>query len=267
MFCRDAQTLMHGHLDAELDPSVSLQYEQHVGECPACGKALAEQQAIQAQMKADSLYFAAPESFRERLRASLAAPKSPSERSRAPLQGQSGAVSRRFPMHWVAAAACLALCVGLGFALARFAFEASGHDPLIQEVASAHIRSLQADHIVDVPSSDRHQVKPWFAGKMDFSPPTPDLENDGFHLVGGRMDYVDGRSVAAIVYRRREHIINMFVWVNSGTDSKETRQETRQGYNLVHWSKDGMTYWLASDLNLTELNELAQLLSSRATSN
>jgi len=80
------------------------------------------------------------------------------------------------------------------------------------------------------------------------------------------MDYVDGRPVAAIVYRRREHVINMFVWVNSGTDSKDTRQEARQGYNLVHWSKDGMNYWLASDLNLAEMNELAQLLSSRALS-
>jgi anti-sigma factor RsiW len=267
MICRDAQTLMHAFLDAELDPSVSLQYEQHIGECPACGKALAEQRSVQTQMKADSLYFAAPEGLRERLRASLAAPESLSERSRTSPQGRSRPVSRRFPMQWVAATACLALCVSLGFALARFTFEASGHDPLIQEVASAHIRSLQADHLVDIPSSDRHQVKPWFAGKMNLSPPTPDLENDGFHLVGGRMDYVDGRSVAAIVYRRREHVINMFVWVNSGTDSKENRQETRQGYNLVHWSKDGMTYWLASDLNPTELNELAQLLSSRAISN
>jgi anti-sigma factor RsiW len=252
MICRDAQTLMHAYLDAELDPSVCLQYEQHVGECLACKKALAEQQSIQGQMKADSLYFAAPEGLRERLRASL--------------QRQSRSASRRFPMHWVAAAACVALCVSLGFALARFSFDASSRDPLTQEVASAHIRSLQADHIVDVPSSDSHQVKPWFAGKMDFSPPTPNLENDGFHLVGGRMDYVDGRPVAAIVYRRREHIINMFVWATSGTDSKDIRQETRQGYNLVHWSKDGMNYWLASDLNLTEMNELAHLLSNRALS-
>jgi anti-sigma factor RsiW len=266
MNCRDAQTLMHAYLDAELDPSASLQFEQHVGDCPVCGKALAEQQSIQSQMRADSLYYAAPEGLRERLRASWAAPASLSELPHESSQGQSRGAARRFPMRWVAVAACVALCVSLGFGLARVAFEGSRPDPLIQEVASAHIRSLQADHIVDVPSSDRHQVKPWFNGKLDFSPPTPDLEKEGFHLVGGRLDYVDGRPIAAIVYRRREHVINMFVWVKSGTDATDVRHETRQGYNLVHWSRDGMNFWLASDLNLTEMNELAQLLFDRASS-
>jgi anti-sigma factor RsiW len=246
MNCHDAQSLMHGHLDGELDPSVSLQYEQHVGECPACSKALTQQQALQAKMKADFLYFKAPEHLRDRLRASL-------KRQRSTGPG-------RFSWRWVAAAACVAFCIGLGFLLARFTFVRSVHERLTQEVASAHIRSLQAKHVVDVPSSDRHEVKPWFNGKLDFSPPTPDLEKVGFSLVGGRLDYLDGRPVAALVYRRREHLINLFVWPDAGTESGDIERETRQGYHLVHWSKTGMNHWLVSDLNPAELNELAQRL-------
>ena len=235
---------MHGYLDREIDPSVSLQYEQHIGQCAACSKALADQQAIQVAMKADSLYFKAPEILRARLRASL--------------KKQASAGNVLFPWRWLAAAACVALFTGLGFLLARFTFATSGHEQLTQEVASAHIRSLQAGHIVDVPSTDRHEVKPWFNGKLDFSPPTPDLDKEGFFLVGGRLDYLDGRPVAALVYRCRQHLINVFIWPNSGTESGDIQRETRQGYHLIHWSKAGMNHWIASDLNPTELNELAQ---------
>jgi anti-sigma factor RsiW len=103
-------------------------------------------------------------------------------------------------------------------------------------------------------------VKPWFSGKLDFAPPTPDLKKEGFDLVGGRLDYLNGRPVAAIVYLRREHKINLFVWPSAQTESDEIQQETRQGYNLIHWSKAGMNYWIVSDLNPTEMNELAHRL-------
>jgi len=249
MNCHDAHLVMHGYLDGELDPSVSLQYEQHIGVCPTCRKALAEQQAMQAAMKADSLYFKAPTNLRDRVRASL--------------KKQSGARAVRFRWRWVGAAACVALCIGLGFGLARLGFAPSVRERLTQEVASAHIRSLQAEHIVDVPSSDRHTVKPWFNGKLDFSPPMPDLEKEGFPLVGGRLDYLNGRPVAALVYRRREHLINVFVWPNSGTESGDVREETRQGYHLLHWSGADMNYWMVSDLNPLELSELAQRISAR----
>jgi anti-sigma factor RsiW len=248
MNCHDAQLVMHGYLDGELDPSVSLQYEHHIGECPACSKALAEQRAMQTAMKADSLYFKAPANLRDRLHASL--------------KRQSRARPVRFPWRWVAAAACVAFCIGLGFLLAQFTFTPSVHERLTQEVASAHIRSLQAKHIVDIEGPDRHVIKPWFNGKLDFSPPTLDLEKEGFTLVGGRLDYLNGRPVAAVVYDRREHHINLFVWPNSGTESGDFQRETRQGYHLVHWSNAGMNYWLVSDLNPIELNDLARLLSS-----
>ena len=247
MNCHDAQTVMHGYLDGELDPSVSLQFEQHVGTCPACSKALVEQQAMQTAMKADSLYFKAPARLQERLRASL--------------QSQVRARPVRFPWRWVAAAACVALCIGAGFHLAQITVKPSVHERLTQEVASAHIRSMQAKHIVDIEGPDRHVVKPWFNGKLDFAPSVPNLEKEGFPLVGGRLDYLNGRPVAALVYRRREHLINLFVWpADSGNESRDFQRERRQGYHLMHWSKAGMNYWLVSDLDATELSELAQRL-------
>jgi anti-sigma factor RsiW len=246
MNCHDGQSMMHGYLDGELDPSVSLQYEQHVGACPVCGKTLAEHQALQAQRKAAPRYFKAPGALRERVRSSL--------------RQRHVAHLPHIPWRWVAAAACVVLSIGLGFLLAHFAFTASVNERLTQEVAAAHIRSLQEGHIVDVRNADNHKVKPWFNGKLDFSPPTTDLKQHGFPLVGGRLDYVDGRPVAALVYGRREHLINVFVWPDSGSEPGEIRQETRQGYHVVHWSKAGMSYWVVSDLNPAELNEMVQRL-------
>ncbi len=249
MNCHDAQSVMHGYLDSEHDPSVSLQYEQHVATCPACSKALAEQQAIQVEMKADLFYYKAPEDLRERLRLSL--------------HKQSRSRLSRFSMRWMPVAASVVVCIGLGFLLARFTLDHSIQDRMTQEVASAHVRSLQADHLVDVRSSDKHTVKPWFSGKLDFAPPIPDLAAEGFPLVGGRLDYLDGRSVAALVYRRRNHFINLFVWPDTGAEPQEPRQDTRQGYHLIHWSRAGMSFWVVSDLDPAELNELVQRLREK----
>src|ERR1043165_2713595 len=246
MNCHDAQTVMHGYLDGELDPSANRQFEQHVGECPSCSKALAEQQTMRTGMKSDSLYFKAPTRLQDRLRASL--------------QEKSNARPGRFPWRWVAVAACVAFCIGLGFLMAQFASTPSGHERLTYEVASAHIRSMQAKHIVDVEGPDNHVVKPWFNGKLDFAPPAPNLEKEGFPLVGGRLDYLNGRPVAALVYKRREHLINLFVWPSAASGSSDFERELRQGYHLVHWSKTGMNYWLISDLDPTELSALAQRL-------
>jgi anti-sigma factor RsiW len=237
---------MHGYLDGELDPSVSLQYERHVGECAACSKALAEQQELRARLRGVPLYYKAPDALRERVRLTL--------------RERHGGRLARIARRWVAVAACAALLIGFGFVLARFAFSSTGNDRLPQEVASAHIRSLQEEHLVDVRSSDKHRVKPWFNGKLDFAPPTPDLKAYGFPLVGGRLDYLDGRAVAALVYSRRAHFINLFVWPSSGTESGDVRQETRQGYHVFHWSKAGMNYWLVSDLDPAELHEMVQRL-------
>jgi anti-sigma factor RsiW len=253
MNCHDALTAMHGYLDGELDLSATLGYEQHLRDCPACAKGLADQKVLQTAMKADGLYYQAPESLRERVRLALRGPGADrGERIR----------MNRLPLRWLAAAACLVCGAGLGILVALFALSPSRQERLAQEVMSSHIRSLQVDRsrLVDVRSSDRHEVKPWLTDRLDFSPPVTDLAKQDFTLIGGRLDYVDGRPVATLVYHRRKHVINVFVWPDPANEDSPPRHETRQGFHLIHWSGAGMTYWVVSDLALAELEELAQKL-------
>ena len=136
----------------------------------------------------------------------------------------------------------------------------SAQNRLADEIVSAHIRSLMLEHKLDVASSDQHTVKPWFDGKLDFAPPVVDLASQGFPLLGGRLDYFNGRQVAALVYQRHKHFINVFIWPVDSRAPAGGRAAARQGYNLVHWTASGMTFWAVSDLNTAELEQFAQLL-------
>jgi anti-sigma factor RsiW len=246
MSCSQAQWL-HGYFDGELDAVRAAEFEAHLEACPACAQALAAQQELRGALGAADLYVKAPASLRARVRAGL-----PS----------SGAVwaPRAIPWRSLAAAASL-LLVSFGLWQTVPAWRDGGPDrELSRQVLDAHLRSLQLTHLTDVASTDQHTVKPWFVGKLDFAPAVVDLASFGFPLVGGRLDVVGGQSVAALVYARRQHVINVFVWPSVESDAA-LRAGSERGYTWVRWTRRGMRFWAVSDVAAVDLEEFARRLS------
>ena len=254
MACEDARELLGGYLDDELDMATSLEFRRHLRECPECSAQQQRQEALRNALRTSDLSFRAPAGLEQRIRNAVRKHESgPAISSRAPAWPRAAV--------WVAMAASLLIAALLVW---RFGTSQPGNNDLVAEVVlTDHVRSLMADHLTDVASTDNHTVKPWFNGKLDFSPPVRDLAAQGFPLIGGRLDYVN-RPVAALAYRRRQHVINVFVWPAS-KDARAVSQSslTRQGYNLLHWSGFGMEYWAASDLNMPELKQFVQLLQQQ----
>jgi anti-sigma factor RsiW len=244
----DHKHLLPGYADGELDLVRHLEVEQHLPGCAECAEALRQHQALRAALTDAGLYHRAPDGLRERVRSSLR--RAEGARARGPLR----------PGRLLAAAAALAGVALITWGVARLRPLPSAEDQLAQEVVSGHVRSLMAGHLLDVPSTDRHKVKPWFNGRVDFSPEVKDLAAEGFPLAGGRLDYLDGHKTAALVYRRQQHVINLFVWHSPDAPDQEPRALTRQGYHLVHWAGAGLTYWAVSDLNESELREFVRLV-------
>ena len=241
MSCELVGRDLDAYLDRELDAASSVALREHVMACAACRRQLAQREAL-TKLVRGAPYYSAP----DRLRARVLAQSS-----------RSNSVRRVLP--W-AAAAVLALSVGAGMTLWPSA--SSGGNVIADEVVSDHVRSLMANHLFDVQSTDQHTVKPWFLGKLDFSPPVVDLASIGFPLVGGRLDYLDGRPVAALVYQRQKHTLNLFISPQrDGTFAPASVRSVR-GFHIHHWTRAGMSFWVVSDLNDGELSEFTRALGS-----
>jgi len=159
----------------------------------------------------------------------------------------------------LALAATIAVMLGLVFLNQGGMFDRSRGNALAQDVISSHVRSLLATHLLDVPSTDQHTVKPWFDGKLKFSPPVRDFADQGFRLIGGRLDYINGREVAALVYQRRLHIINLFIWPLESGRTTAAESFATNGYNVLHWERDGFAFWAVSDVSAGDLTAFAGL--------
>jgi len=247
--CPETQTLIHGYVDGELDLMKCLEIEQHLEACPACAQAHAGLQAVRAAVQNSSLYFQAPPGLVKRVQSS---PRGVGQGNRTP--GLS-------PRRLLAVAASLALVTTVGWGLLRALSARSADVFLTQELVASHVRSqMLPSHRFDVASSDPHTVKPWFEGKLDFSPPVKNLAAQGFPLIGGRLDYLRGRAVAALVYQRRKHSINLFIWPSLPGDEAAPKKATRQGFYLLQWTRSGMTFCAVSNLNEGELKEFVLLI-------
>ncbi|WP_448191645.1 anti-sigma factor family protein [Azospirillum sp. sgz301742] len=266
MDCRETRHLIDAGIDGELDLTTQLAVEAHLAGCDACRAADTGRRALVHRVRAGAETFAAPDALRRRLLASLpgAEPeKAEPERAGPPPVPWNRSWSLSWSWAWLTGGLSLAsaaLAMGLTLAVV---LPGRGDGP-VPELVAAHVRSLMADHLTDVASSDRHTVKPWFNGRIDVSPPVPDLAEHGFPLVGGRLDYVAERPVAALVYRRGRHVINLFVRADPAAEAGTPSLAERHGYNLLRWSQPGLVVWAVSDLNREELESFARLWSSAA---
>jgi len=245
MNCVESRRLLHAYADSELDVANSLELERHLKDCAACAAETKSLQSLQAALRQSSLRFTAPDSLRREVR----------QMTRTPISEPRPGLLQSL-LFWKS----------LAFGATAFALLAillrpgiSPHDQLLNDAVASHVRSLMAGHLTDVASSDQHTVKPWFDGKVDFAPEAKDFTSEGFPLVGGRLDYLDGRAVAALVYRRNKHFINVFVWPSASPGGGRPAVQTLRGYSLISREAGGWHYCLVSDLNAAELAELAAL--------
>jgi anti-sigma factor RsiW len=250
MTCREAEPLLHARLDHELDMAGSASIDQHLSECRACAAQYAALQSLHEEIVAADLAYAPSRALETTLAAKFL-------REKKPLFSFWSESWRR--VYVMAGAAAGVVILIFSFSMARNARET---DAVGVEVLDNHLHALQPSHLVDVPSSDQHTVKPWFQGKTSFSPPVPDLTQDDFILIGGRLEVIRQQPAAAIVYRRRQHVISLYVSPSPGADSG-TALRDMGGYHLLHWIQNNMGYWAVSDVDPTDLRKFADLIRGR----
>jgi anti-sigma factor RsiW len=228
------------YIDRELDADTTASLRAHLRECAACRRRAGELETLGRLVRALP-YEGAPGGLRARV--------------------TSAASRRRWSARLLPLAAAAVVVLAAGLALMRGGLEPA-RTTMLEDVVDGHVRSLMADHLFDVQSTDQHTVKPWFLGRLDFSPPVDDLAGAGFPLVGGRVDYLDGRAVAALVYERRRHTINLFVVPDRRDSRHAIDSRTVRGFHVVHWTRNGMEFWAVSDVNDAELYAFATALQA-----
>ncbi|SEE01899.1 Transmembrane transcriptional regulator (anti-sigma factor RsiW) [Rhizobiales bacterium GAS191] len=273
MTCDDKRPLVHALADGELDVIHAREIEAHIASCAGCASTYAEAMALKQKLAMPGLRLRAPADLAQRIAQTLpaAAPKEVARAQTARLapvadlapalfgEPRKSSTSSKFATSgkaWALRVQGALAGAGGAFALAAclafFVMRGGSGGEIAANLVDGHLRSLTGEHLFDVQSTDQHTVKPWFAGKLAVTPPVPDLALKGFTLVGGRLDYVRGQAAAVVVYRRRTHVINLFVW--PGTDPAPPSTEL-SGYFLRHWTKDGLTFWAVSDIAEPELAE------------
>jgi anti-sigma factor RsiW len=254
--CYTWMNRLQGLIDGELDAAHATELEAHVTRCTACAQAREDAAILRVALRAEGVRVSAPDRLLARLDAALSAKTAPvSPRPRA----RRLRLDRAFWGYGGASAAVAAVAA----AVVLIAAPALQTADVEHQIVASHVRSQLAGHLIDVASSDQHMVKPWFNGKVDFAPPVVDLADQGFPIVGGRLDYIDKRRVAAIVYRRGHHLINLFIWPDRGRARAPEESTPGEGYTLLHWARGGMTYWAVSDVAEPDLRAFCRLLQSR----
>ena len=245
MTCKSAAGLIEAYLDGELDAAQKAEVERHLSECGDCGLVYERLSNLRNDLRTFAPRYDASDELRNRVLRGLRQEVRPVPVSSVWNGGR-----------WWAMAATALLAVSVGWNVILLRSRSHSGDEVAQEIVSSHVRSLIGDHLLDVPSTDQHNVKPWFNGKLDYAPDVKDFATAGFPLAGGRVDYLDHKPVAALVYRRRQHVINLFVWPSG---ERLAAPEAVSGFNLVVWSSAGMNYCAISDLNAQELRQFADL--------
>ena len=259
MTCDEAEILLHALIDGELDAGHARDVEAHVATCPACAEELKTFRAMRGAIAAANLKEAAPAHLRSRIEAALAVPAA---RVAAPRRSWLASLRESWKNFFGGFAVGTALSAAVAASLVIAVVRNDQNQQIAGDIVSAHLRSLQAGHLTDVETSDQHTVKPWFNGRLSFSPPTMDLASDGFPLEGGRVDYAGERAIAALVYGRRLHRIDLFVRPAAGEKAPPHYFE-RNGYNEISWTKDTFLFTAISDLNATELTAFTRLLQDQ----
>ena len=250
MNCTESRSRLHAYLDQELDLPGTMAIDQHLAGCKDCSALFASQAALRSGIRRHAEYYAAPAKLADRIRAKIG--------GAAPVRTPARRPWLQFPQ-WLRVGAAVA-AVGIASWIAAIQYSSPDADQLIAEqVISGHARAVLGNRLVDVASSDQHTVKPWLSSKLDFSPSASDLTGAGFPLLGGRLDYLDNRPVATLVYRHRQHVIDLFIWPDAQSGRMlRPQSSSKNGYNLLHWADGAMVYWAISDLNPAELKTFSE---------